>query len=810
MKETIKLCIDTTMFEYKPTSNDTAKIKTRLNNPSSIKDVTLTELFNCIAIGNTFCPAVLKGGTRNENWVQQELVAIDIDNEDTGEILTIDKAITLLKEHNINPIGYYHTFNYTVSKPKFRLLFLLNEPIYEADKMKFIIETLIDFIPQTDKSCKDLSRLFYGTNKETIILDPSTKITYEDIRKIASSKITVKNKTDYKISNELQNLINDFDLLDFMIKDGNIVSSNSDNITYFKNCKICGHKDCLRYYHDTNSFYCFGANGNKGGNVINYLMITKKLTYNKALDYFKYNVLKQPLLQNNNSFINTIQKQINDIGLNITINDVNWVQQCKTNKGISYEVLCSNLEKYFKEKIPHIFARSGTKSGISKYVYINNYYKEVSDSELKGIIKAFIPSENVKMAYINEVFNLLEANVNLIQLDNINTNKFVINFNNGLLDIKTGILKQHSQKYLCTVRIPCNYTENVSTPTTHYFDNFINDLTNGNEQVKKLILEIMGVVISNVPGYKMKQAVFMFGAGNTGKTVLKNFLTELIGPENCSSIDIYELENKFSKIQMFNKRLVGSNDMSFMSVKELKTFKQATGGDRIYAEYKGENGIDFIFNGVLWFCGNTLPKFSGDRGDWVYDRIITIECNNVIPEENQDKELVKHLLEEKEYIVSLAIKALKKVIQNGYKYDIPECCRQLNDNYKIDNHSFLKFYKECVIDRPNDKIEDNCTIKIFYDIYREWCKDNNNGYAESKQEVHKLLVAMGKGTKIKTNGGYCFYKEITLSRETKTTYEKIYGTVEEYCENIPNYEDIINTNFNFDTSCLENLDDFNF
>lgn len=261
----IKLTIDTTIFTYKPSSIETTKIKTRLNNPSSIKDITIEKLFECISKGNTFCPAVLKNGTRNENWVQQELVAIDIDNENAEEeILTIDKALTLLKENNINVLGYYYTFNNSASKPKFRLLFLLNEPIYEADKMKFIIETLIDFIPQTDKSCKDLSRLFYGTNKEVKILDSSARITFEDINKITSPKADVKNKSQHKISIDLQQAIDKFNLLDFMIKDGNVFSHNSGDITYFENCKICGHKDCLRYYHNTNSFYCFGQNGNKG------------------------------------------------------------------------------------------------------------------------------------------------------------------------------------------------------------------------------------------------------------------------------------------------------------------------------------------------------------------------------------------------------------------------------------------------------------------------------------------------------------------------------------------------------------------
>ena len=146
-----------------------------------------------------------------------------------------------------------------------------------------------------------------------------------------------------------------------------------------------------------------------------------------------------------------------------------------------------------------MFVRSGTKSGVLKYFYIDNYYKLVADAELKGIIKAFIPSKLLKMKDINEVFCLLEANVKFKQLDKINNNPFIINFNNGLLNIKTGELQPHSPKYLCTIRIPCNYVENALIPSTKYFDTFINDLTNGNTDIQKLILQIMGVVISNVP-----------------------------------------------------------------------------------------------------------------------------------------------------------------------------------------------------------------------------------------------------------------------------------------------------------------------
>lgn len=183
--------------------------------------------------------------------------------------------------------------------------------------------------------------------------------------------------------------------------------------------------------------------------------------------------------------------------------------------------------------------------------------------------------------------------------------------------------------------------------------------------------------------------------------------------------------------------------------------------------------------GCCGFAVMNYQSFGGDRGSWVYDRIIIVRCDNVIPEEKQDKNLIEHLLEEKEYIVSLAIKGLKQVIDNGYKYNIPESCKLLNKEYQTENNSFLAFMDECVIDRPaNERIVDKCTTAKFYKVYEAWCRDNNNGYKESKIEVKKILKELGKEKIKKTNGGNTYYEAITLSKEAKKEYISVYDTNE--------------------------------
>lgn len=770
----IKMLVDETSFKSKPTGYEVSQIQLRLRQKKAIKELSIEELFEDIKKGFTFVPAVLKNGAKNENWEQQEVIFIDVDNSDK-DIITINQALNILKTNNIEPIGYYNTFSSTNDKPKYRLIFALNKPIFEIKKIELIINTLIKLV-KGDEACKNLSRIFYGTNgdeKDVVLLNENATISLDSIISIYNKDT---NSDDNDNDNDLKSLISTFDLLEYM-KKSNTISHTSGNITYFDNCVICGHHDCLRYYKDTNSFYCFGQNGCIGGSIIDYIMATEKIDRHNAINYFKYQLLNLPKTSQTEidlELLDIVRKQIKDIGLEedfIKEEDFNWIVKEKNKSFVKTPILYD----FIKRNLNYIFVRNKAKEGTLRYYYDNGYYRLISDEEFKGMIKHFIPLELQKTGVINETFNLLLTDLKYTQLDKLN-NENIINFNNGVLDLGTGELKPHSPKYLSTIRIPCEYKEKVELPKTLYFDNFINKLTNNDEDIRKLILEVMGVVISNVKGYRMKKALIMFGKGNTGKSVLKNFLTFLIGQENCSNIDLRKMEEKFGKVQLLNKRLVGSNDMSWAKVIEMETLKQAVGGDPIYAEFKGENGINFIFNGVLWFCTNQLPMFGGDKGDWVYDRFIIIKCNNVIPEKEQDKNLIEHLMQEKDYIISLAIDGLKQVISNGYRYDIPESCILLNEEYKDENSSFRKFLKECCIPRvKGEKIpDDNCTKGKIHKVYKQWYRENYRGNGcETTSEIKRLLESMGKYHVVSANKGNEYYADFTLNEKTKKEYADI-------------------------------------
>jgi P4 family phage/plasmid primase-like protien len=311
------------------------------------------------------------------------------------------------------------------------------------------------------------------------------------------------------------------------------------------------------------------------------------------------------------------------------------------------------LAKFIWENLRYLFVRDSARGGVLRYVYEDGgVYALYSDDMLRGVIKGYITSFDetiLRMGDVGEVFQQLVTDLVFIDSTALNADEGMINFHNGILQLDTMQLIPHSSDYLSTVQIPCEW-KGKAQPTP-VFDRFMQDLTCNQKDIEKLLLQFMGVCLSNVKGWRLKKALFLVGKGDIGKSQLKSLTERLLGKGNYVGIDLKELEARFGTGNIYMKRLAGSADMSFASIDEVKVFKKTTGGDSLFAEFKGQNGFEFVYDGLLWFCMNRLPKFGGDNGQWVYNRIMVVECNNVTPPQKQDKQLLDKLYAEREGIV---------------------------------------------------------------------------------------------------------------------------------------------------------------
>jgi putative DNA primase/helicase len=439
------------------------------------------------------------------------------------------------------------------------------------------------------------------------------------------------------------------------------------------------------------------------------------------------------------------------------------------------------LAKYTREHLDYILVRDSGKQGLLKYVYRDGVYQLYSSDMMMGVIKQYIADydeELVNMSKVSQALQHITTDLNYIGQDELNANENLINFQNGLLRVTDTDLTliPHTPNVYSTIQIPCRWTGKPSP--TPVFDSYMNTLTDGDKAVYRLLLEFIGACISNIRGWRLKKALFLVGDGDTGKSQLKSLVERLLGKGNFVGIDLKEIEARFGTGVIYGTRLAGSSDMSFLSVDELKTFKKLTGGDSVFAELKGMQGFEYTYSGLLWFCMNRLPKFGGDNGQWVYDRIMVISCPNVIPKERQDKTLIDKMYAERDGIIYKAVRALQTVIKNGYRFSEPESVTKARETYQSENSTVITFFEECMCPWPDSKINHHCTTGRIYRVYQAWCRENNNGFSRTAKEFREELAAHLGGTyqdiTVRQKGN-TYYREYGLSDETKELFVKEYG-----------------------------------
>lgn len=787
----ISLQLDTVSYSSKPKGSDIAAIKTRLCS-SAPQTMTLQQLTKSIVNGCSFTPAVLVGGAKAENWKSQQLFCLDIDNEDksisgkhdkqrASEPLTVKQVLERCSSWNLRPALIYETFSSTTDWQKFRIVFISDCVITDKQKAEHIQLGLMELFPECDKACKNADRLFFG-GKSILHKDETALMISDNISELESfgafctlpaPAVTVER------DKKLEGLKHNFDFLGYIRSFGG-TERRAGRLIQFNPCPICGHKNDFYYYPDTNTFMCFGASGNCGGSIIDFIMHKENFDRSAAIKYFKYELCgiseaedkadfqKRKMIERHN-IIAPMSEQVTELP-SYFFEKVNE----KTGE-ITYTVTCPALAEHFRNNQRYFWLNTGSGKPL-RYLYSKGVYSPVSDEEIKGIIKHYITDYlplSLKMKDVEEVFKDLCCDKAFHKAEELNADENIINFENGLLYLDTMELKPHTPSVLSTIQIPCNW--NPFAASAPVFDSFLATLTSGDKEVQSFLMQFIGAVISNTYGYRMKSALFMVGPGNTGKSQLKSLVEKLIGERNCSPCNLKDLEERFGTSAIYGKRLVGSSDMSFMTVKELKTFKSITGGDSITVEFKGRDSFQYVYKGLVWFCTNQLPKFGGDRGDHVYDRIICVRCNNVIPQEKQDKHLLEKMYAEREAIICSAVLALRSVIENGGRFFIPEACMIENNNYRIQNSPVLSFYKECCCERKT--ATDNCTCARMYEVFKAWCKDNSN-YTPRKSEFNQELadyLTYGEIYKLKKTVHGTRYYFFTLTIETKSAYAYVYG-----------------------------------
>jgi putative DNA primase/helicase len=305
------------------------------------------------------------------------------------------------------------------------------------------------------------------------------------------------------------------------------------------------------------------------------------------------------------------------------------------------------------------------------------------------------------------------------------------NLKNGLYNIITGQIKEHTPDYLSINQKPIKYDPKAKPKL---FGRYLKQVLYPTEI--RTAVELLAYTFCK---YNIHEIVtILFGYGANGKSVFTGLLTALHGPRNVSNVPLSSmLKNTFALSDLENKDVNIDTELSSATIEDSAILKKLTGKQPIRIERKNQRAYDTILHAKLFFSANKIPQ-TADDSDAYYRRNIVISFPNRFEGENDDPNLLAKLTTEEELsgIFNVLMIALQRLLKNNSIFVNEKTIQTRREKYEMAANPIGSFIEHAV---AKDSEESDKTLKdLLYNVYKRYCKENKLA-VESKENFGKIL-----------------------------------------------------------------------
>jgi putative DNA primase/helicase len=335
-------------------------------------------------------------------------------------------------------------------------------------------------------------------------------------------------------------------------------------------------------------------------------------------------------------------------------------------------------------------------------------------------------------ASLKEVRPMLE-----IRQSDLDTNEFLLNTPKGTYDLRSGARVEHNPEHFIT-------KETAVEPGTAGMDKWMDALNTFFLKDKSLIDYVQKVVgLATIGKVYVEALIIAYGEGRNGKSTFWNAISRVLGSYSGNiSADILTVgcrrNVKPELAEAKGKRLLLAAEMEEGMRLSTSNVKQLCSTDEIYAEKKYKDPFSYIPSHTLVLYTNHLPKVGAiDTGTW--RRLIVIPFAAKIEGHDDIKNYGDYLFTQAGgAILSWIIKGAKKVIEAGYRIELPGKVRDAVSAYKENNDWLAHFLEECC---ELDKIFTEKSGEL-YSEYRAFCMRTGE-YTRSTTDFYTALDIAG-------------------------------------------------------------------
>ncbi len=219
----------------------------------------------------------------------------------------------------------------------------------------------------------------------------------------------------------------------------------------------------------------------------------------------------------------------------------------------------------------------------------------------------------------------------LVNHEMFNRDPYALNFQNGILDLRTGKLIAHRREAYLTRIVPYDFNPYAVCPT---FDRFLAECMVDNLNLVSFLWRLVGYTAVGITSEQIMP--MLIGDGANGKSTFISTLLKMFGTGEKGYGLATQSENLLTRnganqhatwrMSMFGKRIVTVQEVEEGRAFNESLIKEITGSDTITGRRMRQDEWSYVPTFTPWFAANHLPHVRGiDEGIW--RRLLVIPWN---------------------------------------------------------------------------------------------------------------------------------------------------------------------------------------
>ena len=326
----------------------------------------------------------------------------------------------------------------------------------------------------------------------------------------------------------------------------------------------------------------------------------------------------------------------------------------------------------------------------------------------------------------------------LVNHEHLDADPWLLNVENGTIDLRTGKLRPHDPADLCTLQAPVVFDPHAAAPLWEACVK----RWQPDSDVRDYIRLRAGAGATGIP---TETVDVDYGHGGNGKSKFHGAIQYVLGPYATVPHKSLLVTGRFEQhatviADLFRKRLAVASETKAAEALDDEQVKNLTGGDRLKGRRMREDPWEFWPTHTLVMFSNHKPTVRG-RDEGIWRRLRLVPWTVTITDDVRDEALAGKLQAEAPGILRWIVDGARRFYDAGAKLNPPGAVRVATDQYRQDEDVIGRFIRE-VLHIDDSRFNWCYSIDIKNEL-DDWCTEQDIETPPRMNEIAATLQEMG-------------------------------------------------------------------